>query len=176
LTVEQPWDPGGSLAVVGPRALALPVARAVVLGTLGTQLAATVTVHARHPEDWLWCVWAAEGPGPDVLVVADDPRDPSALARWRSSAPASQRVLVLADDGSAVPAWCRARLDVGPRSVLLRDATGSTREVSRHAVTAEHALLQVRAAAAARAVARTYDAAGAMPDRASLGALDAIPG
>lgn len=175
VVVEQPWDPGGSLAVVGPRHLALPVARAVVLGVLGTHLAVPLTVHTRHADDWAWGVWASDGPGPGALVVADDPGDAAALARWRSSAPPAERLLLLAETAADVPAWCRARLEVGPRSVLLRDAAGSTRAVPVHAVTAAHAGAQVRAAAAARASADRRDTPGVLPGRASLGALDGIP-
>ncbi|MEZ0449872.1 hypothetical protein, partial [Cellulomonas sp. ICMP 17802] len=136
VTLAQPWDPGGSLAVVGPRALALPVARAVVVGALGTHLAATVTVHARHPDPWAWCVWASEGTVPDRLVVVDDPADPAAVARWRAGAPAAHHLLVLAEDARGVPAWCRARLEVGPGAVRLRTAAGAANDVPRQAVSA----------------------------------------
>ncbi|MET0789695.1 MAG: FtsK/SpoIIIE domain-containing protein [Cellulomonas sp.] len=173
--VAQPWDVGGSLAVVGPRALALPVARAVVLGALGTHLSAALTVRTRRPDDWAWCLWAADGDGPGVLVVADDPPDPAGLALWRSSAPPGQHLVVLAGSDAAVPAWCRARLEVGPRSVRLRDDSGSARLRPRHAVSGERALAQVRAAAAARAVTGGHRGGDALPERAALGALDGIP-
>ena len=86
------------------------------------------------------------------------PRRPGALARWRSSAPAAQRLLVLAESTAAVPAWCRARLEVGPRSVRLHDATGRVHDIPRQAVTAPRALEQVRAAATARASGAADDA------------------
>ena len=179
--VDQPWDPGGSLAVVGPRALALPVARGVVLGALGTHLTPALAVRTRRPDDWSWAVWATtcdaplpSGPGA-ALVVVDDPADPAALGRWRSSAPAAQRLLVLADSSAAVPAWCRARLEVGPRSVRLHDAAGRVHDVPRQAVTAPRALAQVRAAATARATGAADDVDESLPARASLAALTGIP-
>lgn len=181
VALDQPWDPGGSLAVVGPRSLALPVARAAVLGALGTHLTPALAVRSRHPDDWSWCVWATARDAPlpegqvEGLVVADDPPDPASLARWRASAPASQRVIVLADSAAAVPAWCRARLEVGPRSVRLHDADGRVREVPRQAAGAALALDQVRAAAATRALAARRAGDDAVPVRASLAALDGIP-
>lgn len=175
IVVDPPWDPGGSLAVVGPRHLALPVARSVVVGALGTHLAVPLTVHARSADDWSWGVWASDVPGPGALVVADGPADAAALARWRASAPPTERLVLLAQTADDVPAWCRARLEVGPRSVLLRDATGSTRVVPNHAVSADRADAQVRAAAAARAARTRHDPSGVLPARASLGALDGIP-
>ncbi|GEK21683.1 FtsK/SpoIIIE domain-containing protein [Cellulomonas xylanilytica] len=181
VTLDQPWDPGGSLAVVGPRSLALPVARAAALGALGSHLTAALAVRTRRPDDWSWCVWATApdaalplGPG-DGLVVADDPPDPAALARWRSSAPATQRLLLLAESPAAVPAWCRARLEVGPRAVRLHRADGRVDDVPRQAVGARRALEQVRAAAAARARAADAGDGAAPPSRASLAALDGIP-
>lgn len=183
VALDQPWDPGGSLAVVGPRALALPVARAAALGALGTHLGTVLAVRTRRPDDWSWCVWAADPdsplpPGPGAgLVVADDPPDPGALARWRSSSPASQRLLLVADSSATVPAWCRARLEVGPRAVRLHGADGRVHDVPRQAVGAHRALAQVRAAASARALAAPGGAdGGALPVRASLAALDGIPG
>ncbi|GEL97632.1 FtsK/SpoIIIE domain-containing protein [Cellulomonas terrae] len=182
VVLDPPWDPGGSLAVVGPRALALPVARGVALGALGTHLSAALAVRTRQPLDWSWCVWATTPDAPlppgagAALVVADDPPDPAALARWRSSAPASQRLLLLAESSAAVPAWCRARLEVGPRTVRLHGADGSVHDVPRQAAGAELALAQVRAAAAARAM--TSSGAGdesALPAQASLAALDGVP-
>lgn len=186
VAIDEPWDPGGSLAVVGPRALALPVARGVALGALGTHLTAALAVRSRRPDDWSWCVWATApdaplplgpplGPG-EALVVADDPPDPAALARWRSSAPASQRLVLLAGSPAAVPAWCRAWLEVGPRTVRLHRADGRVRDVPRQAAGTELTLAQVRAAAAARAMAAS--GAGdesALPVRASLAALDGVP-
>ncbi|KQY24569.1 hypothetical protein ASD16_03315 [Cellulomonas sp. Root485] len=180
VVLDQPWDPGGSLAVVGPRALALPVARAIALGALGTHLTAALAVRTRWTDDWTWCVWATAPDAPlplgpaDGLVVADDPPDPAALARWRSSSPASQRLLLLADSGAAVPAWCRARIEVGARSVRLHGADGKVLELPRQAAGAELALTQVRAAASARALAvAVHDTA--LPVRASLAGLDGIP-
>ncbi|KQR16709.1 FtsK/SpoIIIE domain-containing protein [Cellulomonas sp. Leaf334] len=181
VVVDQPWDPGGTLAVVGPRALALPVARGVALGTLGTHLTAALVVRTRRPQDWSWCVWAAapdaELPGPGgMLVVADDPPDPAALARWRASAPASQRLLLLAESSAAVPAWCRARLEVGPRAVRLHGADGRVHDVPRQAVGTDLALTQVRAAMAARATAgRGAGDESTLPVRASLAALEGVP-
>ncbi|NUU16219.1 hypothetical protein HP550_03015 [Cellulomonas humilata] len=180
-TLDQPWDAGGSLAVVGPRALVLPVARAVVLGTLGTHLIGTLAVRTRHDTDWSWCVWvtAADAPLPhgphEALVVADQPTDPAALARWRASAPPAHRLLVVAGSAAEVPAWCRARLEVGLRSVRLRDASGTVRDVPRHTLTAQRALDQVRAAVAVRAATDPVGTGAALPPRASLAALDGIP-
>ena len=78
------------------------------------------------------------GPG-DALVVADDPPDPAALARWRSSAPAVAAPAPRSRDSSAaVPAWCRSRLEVGPRSVRLHGADGRVHErppAGRHGAT-----------------------------------------
>lgn len=182
VVLDQPWDPGGSLAVVGPRALALPVARGVALGALGTHLTAVLVVRSRRSADWSWCVWATAPDAPlpagtgGALVVADDPPDPAALARWRSSAPASQRLLLLAESAATVPAWCRARLEVGPRAVRLHGADGRVRDVPRQAAGAVLALTQVRAAAAARAMAVSGASdQSALPVHASLAALDGVP-
>ncbi len=178
--VDQPWDPGGSLAVVGPRELALPVARAVVLGALGTHLTGALAVRSERPTDWDWCVWATEPGAPlpngqaDALVVADGARQAAALAAWRASAPSSQRLLVIVPAAGAVPAWCAARLDVGPRSLRLHDATGQRVDRPRHALTAGRATAQARAAAAVRAGAGAQDTAE-LPPRASLAALAGIP-
>lgn len=182
VVLDQPWDPGGSLAVVGPRALALPVARGVALGTLGTHLTPALAIRTRRPQDWRWCVWATtpdaplpSGPG-GTLVVADDPPDPAALARWRSAAPASQRLLLLAESMAAVPAWCRARLEVGPHTVRLHTADGRVRDVPRQGAGAELALTQVRAAAAARTMSASGTGDGpTLPVHASLAALDGVP-
>ncbi|WP_421734425.1 FtsK/SpoIIIE domain-containing protein [Cellulomonas sp.] len=180
-TLDQPWDAGGSLAVIGPRALALPVARAVVLGTLGTHLSGTLAIRTRHDDDWAWCVWVTaadaslpQGPGA-ALVVADQPIDPAALARWRAAAPPAHRLLVVAGSAAEVPAWCRARLEVSLRSVRLCEPSGTVRDVPRHTLTAQRALEHVRAAVAARAAADPVGAAAALPARASLAALDGIP-
>lgn len=183
VALDQPWDPGGSLAVVGPRALALPVARAVALGALGTHLTGALAVRTRRPQDWSWCVWATAPDAPlpagtgGTLVIADDPPDPAELARWRSSAPASQRMLLLAESSAAVPAWCRARLEVGPRSVRLHGADGRVHDVPRQAAGVRLALTQVRAAAAARALAASAgaDDESVLPATASLAALDGVP-
>ena len=182
VVLDQPWDPGGSLAVVGPRGLALPVARAVVLGTLGTHLAAALAVRTRRTDDWAWCVWATDPDAPlplgpaDALVVADDPPDPAALARWRSSTPASQRLLLLADSSAAVPAWCRARLEVGPRSVRLHGADGRVHEVPRQAAArAARPGAGPRRGIGAGAGRPSPSDDAALPVRASLAALDGIP-
>ncbi|MBO3083815.1 FtsK/SpoIIIE domain-containing protein [Cellulomonas fengjieae] len=183
ILLEPPWDPGGSLAVVGPRDLALPVARAAVLGALGTHLGTRLAVRSLRSKDWAWCVWAtaADAPLPrgvePALVVADQPPDPAALARWRSQAPAAQRVLVLTESVAGVPAWCRARLEVGHRSVRLHDAGGRVEEVPRHGISVQRAEDQVRAAAAVHASVESCgpDVAATLPTQVSLADLDGIP-
>ncbi|KRD44615.1 hypothetical protein ASE38_11025 [Cellulomonas sp. Root930] len=180
-TLDQPWDAGGSLAIVGPRDLALPVARAAVLGTLGTHLRGTLAVRTRHADAWGWCAWvtAPDAPLPrgsdDALVVADDPVDPAEIARWRASAPPSQRLLVVARSAAAVPAWCRSRVEVGPRSVRLHGEDGPVRDVPRHTLTAPRALEQARLAAAVRAASGPDEPGTGLPARASLATLDGIP-
>ncbi|WP_421740905.1 FtsK/SpoIIIE domain-containing protein [Cellulomonas sp.] len=180
-TLDQPWDAGGSLAIVGPRDLALPVARAAVLGSLGTHLRGTLAVRTRHADAWGWCAWvtAPDAPLPrgsdDALVVVDDPVDLAEIARWRASAPPSHRLLLVVGSAAAVPAWCRSRVEVGPRSVRLHSDDGPVRDVPRHTLTAPRALEQARRAAAARAASRRDEPGTGLPDRASLATLDGIP-
>ncbi|WP_426592796.1 FtsK/SpoIIIE domain-containing protein [Cellulomonas sp. McL0617] len=174
-----PWDPGGTVAVVGPRALALPVARGVVLAALGTHLRGSLVVRSGRPDDWSWCVWAGRSPGelpgdddlPSVVVV-DDPSDPAAVARWRSTAPAGQRVVLLAASAADVPAWCRSRIEVSRGSVRVHDPDGRVSPVPRRAVSVPTAESQVRRAAGLRAA---LEGGADVPARATLGAQPGIP-
>lgn len=173
-----PWDDGGTVAVVGPRSLSLPVARAIVLAALGTHLRGPLAVRSRHLLDWSWLVWAGpcdDLPGSDeesALVVVDDPLDPAALARWRSGAPPGQRVVLLAASAADVPAWCRSRIEVSRRSVRLHDAQGRAAPVPRHAVDVATAEAQVRRAAGLR---RRAEDPLDLPAGAALGAQPGVP-
>ncbi|WP_028044863.1 FtsK/SpoIIIE domain-containing protein [Cellulomonas sp. URHE0023] len=174
-----PWDDGGTVAIVGPRALALPVARATVLAALGTHAHRPLSVHSLHLHDWSWCVWAGAGtaglPGLDegsAVVVVDGPPDPAALALWRSAAPPAQRAVVLAARAADVPAWCRSRIEVSRGSVRVHGPQGATSLIRRHAVTERTAEAQLRRAAGLGAVRTSGSELAA---QATLGAQPGIP-
>ncbi|WP_028050339.1 FtsK/SpoIIIE domain-containing protein [Cellulomonas sp. URHD0024] len=174
-----PWDDGGAVAILGPRSLALPVARATVLAALGTHLRGSLVVRSGRPQDWAWCVWAGSSgtglPGPDegpAIVVVDDPPHLADLARWRSSAPPAQRVVLLAASAADVPAWCRSRIEVSRVAVRHHDPQGTVSPVPRHAVDVPTAEAQVRRAAGRRSA---REARSDLPENATLGAQPGIP-
>jgi len=126
-----PWDVDGVLAVVGPRADALAVARAIVLGELGTHARPTVTVRTREPADWSWAdAVARTGDEPATgaeghVVVVDLPRVTDETAERRSGVGHGRRLLLVLPSRRDVPAWCRCVLEVGPASARLRGTSAA---------------------------------------------------
>ena len=182
LCIPAPWDVGGCLAVVGEREQALGVARATVVGELGSRGGCDVRVRAGDPEAWGWLVWsrkasheppvaAAEpGPGSDgghrVLVVADgltEPHDRHAireLAHWRTRTNPSHRLLWIASRLGDVPAWCHNVLVVTGQATELRE--GGSPGTSRPTTGVRQDVAEAHAREIARATGRT-DAGRAEP-------------
>lgn len=116
--VEAPWDPAGTVAVVGPREPGRAVARAIALGALGSDGASALVIRTDDPAAWSWAAWLTEHdaalPGPShgpALVVADEPLT-AAIAAWRAAAPPHQRLVLLARRRDLVPSWCASVLHV----------------------------------------------------------------
>jgi len=154
--VTTPWGSDGSLALVGPRELTVPRARAVVVGTIGSHGRVDVVAVGAHATAWSWCgTQRADLPAEDgaALVVVDGPTDLASVAAWRRSAPSHHRLLLLVDSLDTVPAWCTAWTVV---------------DVGAPALAADVAARQAHRAACLRAATR----ASAVPDAVDLGALD----
>lgn len=154
-----PWAADGSLAVVGPRAEALALARSVAVGTVGSHAEVGLVVLSPAGEDWRWARWvttsALPGPGArDTLVVADGPGDLARAARWRAGAPARHRLLLVLAAEHDVPAWCTAVLPTSGR------ADGPTTDAAE---------AQLR-----RAIAHHRGDAPTVPDEAALGDLPGV--
>ncbi|MFD4993404.1 FtsK/SpoIIIE domain-containing protein [Cellulosimicrobium cellulans] len=156
--------PDGCVAVVGPRALALAAARAV----LGELLSTGAVPTFRHPPhaaaDWAWCRWlprasvvgsldAARPPtGPAAVLVVDGAPPAGELARaWERLGAAGTDLLLVLDDVARVPAWCRTVVDVaGPTVVVtgpddartVREHVGASEEwavaLARRLAAADH--------------------------------------
>lgn len=156
--------PDGCVAVVGPRALALAAARAV----LGELLSTGAVPTFRHPPhaapDWAWCRWlprasavgsldAARPPtGPAAVLVVDGAPPAGELARaWERLGAAGTDLLLVLDDAARVPAWCRTVVDVaGPTVVVtgpddartVREHVGASEEwavaLARRLAAADH--------------------------------------
>ncbi|MBO9555384.1 FtsK/SpoIIIE domain-containing protein [Cellulomonas sp.] len=201
-----PWDADGALAVVGPRAAALAVARGVVLGELGTHLRRTLTILTGDPGAWAWAA-AVAGPddadGPhdaDRLVVVDLARVTDETAARRAQATPGQRMLLVLPSRDQVPAWCRHVLEVGPASARLHgvaddpppgarsgrrrtagDDRGS-RPVPLHAVSTATARAQVARTCGVREVngpgtgTATHAARADFPAQVPLAGLPDVPG
>ncbi|AEE46657.1 FtsK/SpoIIIE domain-containing protein [Cellulomonas fimi] len=184
-----PWGPDGSLAVVGPRAQALAVARGILLTELGSHLRGRLAVRTADPGAWAWCVDVAE-PAPDghagttrwseddapLVVVADDPAALGELARRRRDGPGRELVLLVLTDADAVPGWCHHMLDVTADAPVLRRAGHDPTPVPLHAVTVHRSRRQLERAHAARALAEGGSGPGAAPPATvHLGDLPAMP-
>ncbi|WP_158580739.1 FtsK/SpoIIIE domain-containing protein [Cellulomonas rhizosphaerae] len=155
-----PWGADGSLAVVGPRAEALALARSVALGTVGSHADVGLVVLSTAPDDWRWARWvttnALPGPGAtDTLVVADGRDELARAARWRTGSPARHRLLLVLADPRDVPAWCSAVLPTGG------GVDGPTTDAAE---------AQLR-----RAIAHHRRDAATVPDAVALGDLPGIP-
>ncbi len=138
---------------VGPRADALPVARALALTLVALHRPSTLRlIVAATPEradDWAWTEWLAPGEGLDVVVV-DGPPGPL---------PADAAVVVVAADPAVVPGGCDTIIDATGVGVIGCDADVANR--------------------LARALARWSDpdrAGAGMPDSVLLEDLLSTPG
>ncbi|KZM79276.1 FtsK/SpoIIIE domain-containing protein, partial [Cellulosimicrobium sp. I38E] len=156
--------PDGCVAVVGPRALALAAARAV----LGELLSTGAVPTFRHPPhaaaDWAWCRWlprasavgsldtARPPTGPAAVLVVDGAPPAGELARaWERLGATGTDLLLVLDDAARVPAWCRTVMDVsGPTVVVtgpddartVREHVGASEEwavaLARRLAAADH--------------------------------------
>ncbi|MHA7133270.1 FtsK/SpoIIIE domain-containing protein [Oerskovia turbata] len=136
--------PDACVAVVGPREARLRAARALLL----TQVASGAEVDAAHADehahDWSWLRWLpgsrrlSRAPGPALHSTAGDPRRARVLlvdlgAERDAALPdleslwarrhVGDRLVLLAADRQAVPAWCRAVLDAARHDWRLADGT-----------------------------------------------------
>lgn len=156
--------PDGCVAVVGPRALALAAARAV----LGELLSTGAVPTFRHPPhaaaDWAWCRWlpraravatldtAPPPTGRAAVLVVDGAPSAGELARaWERFGAAGTDLLLVLADAARVPAWCRTVVDVaGPTVVVtgpddartVREHVGASEEwaaaLARRIAAADH--------------------------------------
>ncbi|MDF9875345.1 FtsK/SpoIIIE domain-containing protein [Cellulosimicrobium cellulans] len=192
--------PDGCVAVVGPRALALAAARAVLGELLSTGALPTL----RHPphaaSDWAWCRWlprasavgsldAARPPtGPATVLVVDGAPPAGELARaWERLGPAGTDLLLVLDDAARVPAWCRTVVDVAGPSVVVT-GPDDARTVREHVGASEEwAVALARRLAAADHLGRLdgtvpagHDpgdpASPSLPADVALGDLLGLPG
>jgi S-DNA-T family DNA segregation ATPase FtsK/SpoIIIE len=196
----EPWPADGTLALVGPRASTLPVARALTLRTLGAATPTALVVRAPDdPAAWSWTRWwspssTLPGQGVDVLVVADGCGND--LAAWRSSVGPRARLLLVVTEGAAAPAWASTVLQppaprVGTPQTRRRPRRpgGSRRAVQRgrgvEGVSATLAEAQARAAAALSWQVDAVSSGTCAPSPAAspggqptpvLGALPGVPG
>ncbi|MBN0040933.1 hypothetical protein JN535_12230 [Cellulosimicrobium cellulans] len=154
--------PDGCVAVVGPRALALAAARAV----LGELLSAGAVATFRHPPhaaaDWAWCRWlphagavgsldAARPPtGPAAVLVVDGVPPAGELARaWERLRAAGTDLLLVLDDVARVPAWCRTVVDVAGPTVVVTGPDDARTEREHVGASEEWAVALARRLAAA---------------------------
>ncbi len=102
------------VAVTGPRAGALAIARALAGAALAEpDLALRFALGTEQAADWSWCRWVGgrpDGPGGRSLLVADG-ADRSTLHRWSLSRPPGGGLLLLEPDADAVPVWCAWTVD-----------------------------------------------------------------
>lgn len=172
-----------AVAVVGPRELALGIARALALGLIGPagETALVVRCGDDECESWRWARWLARRsaplPGPDAgrtVVVADGEGTHAEIARWWHAAGATHHLVLVARSLGAVPAWCDAVVEVDADGAKLRHG-GRSRPLPLRAVGADWAGLQCRRAAAVRTLERTgAPGSDALPDRVALGELPDI--
>ncbi|MFT4123751.1 MAG: FtsK/SpoIIIE domain-containing protein [Microbacteriaceae bacterium] len=115
---EAPIATGGDVAVVGPLALARPIARGLVL-QLAAQLSpaqASVVVAEPPPAGH----WLARLPQPIVVEPADGPA--AELVRLRDAH--GERAVAVVAAGAQAPAGCRCVLDVSARPRVVRHEDG----------------------------------------------------
>ncbi|PVU82136.1 hypothetical protein DDP54_02930 [Cellulomonas sp. WB94] len=171
---------GRAVAVVGPRELALGIARALTLGLVGPagETALVVRCDVGEHESWRWARWlthrSAPLPGPDAgrtVVVADGEGTHPEIARWWHGAGATHHLVLVARSAGAVPAWCDTVVEVGATGVTLRRGARAW-PVPLRAVGADWASRQSRRTAAIRTLDRTgAPGSDALPDRVALGDL-----
>ncbi|WP_435736739.1 FtsK/SpoIIIE domain-containing protein [Cellulosimicrobium sp. PMB13] len=190
--------PDGCIAVVGPRAAALAAARAVIAELLTSGAALTVRHAVGAAADWSWCRWLprsalvrslddAEPAAARLLVVDGDLAPGELAAAWERLSPAGARLVLVAHDVRAVPAWCRTVLTVEGDAAVLTGADGVgtaapyvgvdvawAEELARHLAAAEH-LGRLRPAGAATPPDGCDPAAPGLPDDVSLAALLGAP-
>ncbi|SKC36376.1 FtsK/SpoIIIE domain-containing protein [Krasilnikoviella flava] len=156
--------PDGAMALVGPRADVLAVARSVVveLAAAGASVDVVGAVEA-----WSWCRWIPGG-GPPVLVVdavdATDRGTASDPARRDDVLARGGAVLLCLPDDAPVPSWCRTTWRVRGGRVRRAAPDGSAATGPLVGVDVD------RAEQAARTVA------GLSGLRRSLGTLDSADG
>lgn len=190
--------PDGCIAVVGPRNAALAAARAVLAELLTSGAALTVRHGPGAASDWSWCRWLPRSTlvrnlddgaaaAARLLVVDGDLAPGELAAAWERLGPAGARLVLVARDVQAVPAWCRTVLAVGGDDAVLTgaDGVGTTtpyvgvdvtwaQELARHLAAAEH-LGRLRAPGVATVPDGCDPAASTLPDDVSLGALLGAP-
>ncbi|WP_286219561.1 hypothetical protein [Paraoerskovia sediminicola] len=151
-TTGPPLD-DGALAIVGPAAVA--AAHAVVAHLVGAGWPVTLMGDG---SGWSWLAYvggtrvhALPPPATRVLVVDRDPRlaRSAALARQRLAPVPTSSVLLVLDDPSQVPVWCRATLTATEGRWTLRTAEGATHEIRAHTPDTAWAEAVARAVAAA---------------------------